>query len=395
MARPKKSVPGYLHHKASGRAFVRINGINIYLGPYNSKASKEEYNRIRKEWLANDGQLIGNSTTQEPITVNGLCIAFLEHAKVYYRKNGSVTTEVGKIKVAGRLLHEHCGEIPATEFTRKSLKKIREKIIALGWKRKTVNERIGHIKRVFKWAAQEDLIPASVYQELQIMSGLKKGRSSSPESKPVPPVSLEDFEKTLPFCPPIVADMARIQYLAGMRPGEICTLRACDIDRSGDVWVYVIEEHKTSHHGHERTVWFGQRAQAILTSYLMDADGDPEKYLFSPQDGRRLANIEKRQKRKSKVQPSQICRAKKHPKKAPGEYYQVSSYRRALYQGAEKAGVEQWSPNQLRHTRATEIRKVYGLEAAQIILGHAKADVTQIYAERDKQKGIDIMRAIG
>jgi site-specific recombinase XerC len=35
------------------------------------------------------------------------------------------------------------------------------------------------------------------------------------------------------------------------------------------------------------------------------------------------------------------------------------------------------------------------LEAAQIILGHAKADVTQIYAERDKEKGIKIMRAIG
>jgi hypothetical protein len=68
----------------------------------------------------------------------------------------------------------------------------------------------------------------------------------------------------------------------------------------------------------------------------MDADGDPEKYLFSPQDGRRLANIEKRQKRKSKVQPSQICRAKKHLPKVPGEYYQVSSYRRALYQGAKK-----------------------------------------------------------
>ena len=43
-----------------------------------------------------------------------------------------------------------------------------------------------------------------------------------------------------------------------------------------------------------------------------------------------------------------------------------------------------WAPNRLRHTRATEVRKQFGLEAAQVILGHAKADVTQVYAERDR-----------
>jgi integrase len=54
-----------------------------------------------------------------------------------------------------------------------------------------------------------------------------------------------------------------------------------------------------------------------------------------------------------------------------------------------------WSPNQLRHTAATEVRKRYGLEAAQIVLGHAAADVTQVYAERDLVRGADIMRQIG
>ena len=394
MARPK-SVPGYLHHKASGRAFVRINGTNIYLGPYNSKASKEEYNRIRKEWLTNDGQLIGNSTAKEPITVNGLCIEYLKHAKVYYRKNGKITPEVNKIEVACRLLHEHCGELPAIEFTRRHLKAIRQSVIDRGWKRKTVNERIGHVKRIFKWACEAIDLPASVYQELQILSGLKKGRSVCPESEKVLPVPYDIVEKTLPFCSPVIADMARVQYLAGMRPGEICAIRFCDINRSGDVWEFDYREHKTSHHGHDRTIWFGSRAQAILTPYLMDASDDPEKYLFSPRDTVRMANIEKREKRKTKVQPSQISRAKKNPKVGPGTRYAVQSYRQALQRAAEKAGVELWSPNQLRHTRTTEIRRLYGLEAAQIILGHENADVTQIYAERDKQKGIDIMRAIG
>jgi integrase len=57
--------------------------------------------------------------------------------------------------------------------------------------------------------------------------------------------------------------------------------------------------------------------------------------------------------------------------------------------------VDRWSPNQLRHTAATQIRREFGLEAAQVILGHSKADVTQVYAERDLAKGAEVARRIG
>ena len=54
-----------------------------------------------------------------------------------------------------------------------------------------------------------------------------------------------------------------------------------------------------------------------------------------------------------------------------------------------------WSPNRLRHSAATEIRKQFGLEAAQVTLGHATADVSQIYAERDLTLAVEVMRKIG
>ena len=54
-----------------------------------------------------------------------------------------------------------------------------------------------------------------------------------------------------------------------------------------------------------------------------------------------------------------------------------------------------WCPNQLRHTAATEIRREFGLEAAQIMLGHAQASVTQLYAQRDLTKGLDVASQIG
>ena len=40
-------------------------------------------------------------------------------------------------------------------------------------------------------------------------------------------------------------------------------------------------------------------------------------------------------------------------------------------------------------------RYLHGLDAAQVILGHARADVTQVYAEVDRQKAIEITRKIG
>jgi len=54
-----------------------------------------------------------------------------------------------------------------------------------------------------------------------------------------------------------------------------------------------------------------------------------------------------------------------------------------------------WSPNQLRHTAATEIRQRFGLEAAQAALGHRAADVTQIYAERDFGLAASVAKQIG
>ena len=61
-----------------------------------------------------------------------------------------------------------------------------------------------------------------------------------------------------------------------------------------------------------------------------------------------------------------------------------------------RAAIEQWRkahhwhPHQSRHNYATSVRHRHGLEIAQILLGHATADVTQIYAQRDLKRAIEI-----
>jgi integrase len=120
-------------------------------------------------------------------------------------------------------------------------------------------------------------------------------------------------------------------------------------------------------------------------------------HLFRPVDSeaKRLAEREAARKTPKSCSNRRGTNRVEGPKRTAGESYSVDSYRRAIARACQRAGVEQWSPHQLRHSAATEIRKVFGLEAAQIILGHSQADVTQVYAERDFTRGVEVAKRIG
>jgi site-specific recombinase XerD len=168
--------------------------------------------------------------------------------------------------------------------------------------------------------------------------------------------------------------------------------------------LYEPHDHKTKWRGHQKLVPLGPKAQRILRRFL---DRDPQTYLFSPQESEewRRANRAKRCKaeRKTPVYPSELrsrekakaARENRKPKRIKHERYDTASYRRAITYGVERANkagavIGHWHPNQLRHSRGTEVRKKYGIEAAQVVLGHARADVTQVYAE----KNLDLAKAI-
>jgi hypothetical protein len=54
-----------------------------------------------------------------------------------------------------------------------------------------------------------------------------------------------------------------------------------------------------------------------------------------------------------------------------------------------------WHPNQLRHNAATRLRKEFGVELARIILGHATAFTTEIYAEADRAQAMEVIAKVG
>jgi len=194
-----------------------------------------------------------------------------------------------------------------------------------------------------------------------------------------------------------------------MRSYELVIMRPDDIDMADDVWIYEAYDHKNRWRGHRKPAPLGPKAQAIIRPFL---DRDKESHLFSPREAEawRLERrpVHYKAKRKTPVYPSELrarekakqARRRRKPKRPKRDHYDTDSYRRAIVYGlkkARKSGVEirHWHPHQLRHSRGTAIRRKYGIEAAQVALGHARADVTQVYAEKNLELAKRIAREMG
>jgi len=395
-------IPKYRLHKGSGQAFVQVVGRRCYLGKWGTPQSKERYARFIAELAAKPAPA---APAKAPQAVAGLTIielgaAYLDYASGYYQKHGRSTRTVDQVRLAIRAIRDLYGRTPAEHFGPLNLLAIQQSLVQNGASRGYVNKQIDQIKRMFKWGVSRQLVPASIYTALATVEGLRKGRTTAREPEPVGPVEEAVVEATLPHLPVVVADMVRFQRLTGCRPGEVCQLRPMDLDRNGDVWTYRPQSHKTEHRGRERLILVGPKAQAIIVSYLLRP---ADAYCFSPIDSEAKRHREQRSRRRTRVQPSQRNRRKAKPKRVPRDHYSRFSYahaiRRALARAnsttGENALLPHWHPNQLRHAAATEIRRGFGLEAAQVVLGHSRADVTQVYAERDLRLAAEVVRRIG
>jgi integrase len=380
-------IPRPTRHR-SGQAVVRLNGRDFYLGKFGTPVAKGEYERLIAEWLAN-----GRRTPQDEITVNDLILGFLDHAAGYYKNVGDRSGELGGIKDALKIVKRLYGRTRADEFGPKALKIVRDEMVKAGWCRKYVNHQIDRVRRMFRWATEEEFVPGTIYHALKAVKGIRKGTPGIRESARVKPVGSKAIKAVLPIVPPVIAAMIRFQYHTGCRPEEVCRLRRSQIRRRGKVWVHVPPEHKTEHHDIERRIYIGPRAQRVLRPWL---DVPPEAFIFSPAQAEVHRNAERRKNRQSPMTPSQARRRPRQDRRRPpGDSYTTASYRRAIHRACKEAKIDRWSPNQLRHSAATRIRKKHGIEVARIILGHTTLVTTQLYAEADLTKARDVMSKFG
>jgi integrase len=164
---------------------------------------------------------------------------------------------------------------------------------------------------------------------------------------------------------------------------------------------------------------------------------EPDSYCFSPAQGEAIRAVERRKDRKTPLYPSHmkrlLAKRQRARRRTPGDRYDTASYRRAIERACDKAfplpehlapqcqkdgklesravwwarltpvereevrawrRTHRWRPNQLRHSRATELRR-YGLDVTKTILGHTKVETTQLYAEKDLAAAMELVARIG
>ena len=254
-------IPKLCRHKASGQSVVTFGGRDIYLGRHGSDEARENYDRLVGAWLASGRSSVWLEREAIGYTINQLILAYVEHARGYYQKDGKPTREFENIRIALRPLRHLFGRTQAADFGPKALKAVRawmfesrivlerpdgaardakkELVIRRRTEvpaRKYLNESVKRIVRMFRWGSEEELVPASVVHALRTVASLRLGRTKAHEATPVLPVEWSDVEVVLPHLPrPVGRDGAGAVVLR-LSTGEVVQMRMLDLDRSGEVW---------------------------------------------------------------------------------------------------------------------------------------------------------------
>lgn len=347
-----------LRKNGDGRAFSVLpasGGKRVYFGRYGTEEAGQRYH----EWLSD---VLAELASGEPqpkkhhgISIAELALKYLawsklNHGSGEYRNNCETITS---------LFAAAYGMKRAASFGPNDLRKFQQSLAAEKvngsprFARTTVNNHVKRVRRFFRWCQSRELVPPGTVQELETVEVLKRGRTPARETEPIEPVPRAVWEATLPWLhlkahlP--VRTMIQIQYWCGMRPGEVCSLRPCDIDRTHDVWLYRPQQHKTAHRGKTLIKAIPPAAQELLGPLL---NGTPDKPIFT------------------------TIRKQQHTALTYGKAI------RTAVKDANSKGVRipHWSPNQLRHSILTEIRDRLGLKEAQRWAGHSDSATTLIYA---------------
>ena len=115
----ENQVPLYRLHKQSGQAIVTLSGKDHLLGEFDSKASREKYDRLIAEWLANGRR--ADYRRVDGVTVSRVIAEFWAHAKRYYAgpdadRGGLRGSEADNFRVALIPLRHLYGPMAAAEF---------------------------------------------------------------------------------------------------------------------------------------------------------------------------------------------------------------------------------------------------------------------------------------
>jgi len=405
-------------------------------------ASEREAMTAYAQWLAElelEPESLDPRSRPETLCVADLCEQYLRYAERTFVKDGDITSHVHRVKTALQRWIElplrsdddrrrtpsaedtgvvAIGDLPAGDVRPPDLARYRDALVSWGGRirsRATINDYVGVVRAMYRWAVERGMANASVWHGLQAVESLKWGRSKAKESKRVTAVGRETVEQTLPHLSLTLRAMVEVLWHTPMRVEEAVTMRVDELDTGGDVWLYRPTSWKTQHKDadrKERTIPIGPKAQEVLRP-LLERAGDG--FVFRPSDGAgaeqqhhgecyTTASVRRAIHRAcdaawplpARLAPRQVQASgrKRFRKETPQawrhrlsdhEWGEVEVWRRQ----------HRWNPNQLRHAKLTRLERQYGLDTARKIAGHGHSTTTLTYVDPDLQLAIASAREAG
>ncbi len=347
--------PAYRQRKGYDQAIVTLTDAetgkrrDYWLGEFGSPESRELYYRLLAEYEALGRRLPDKKVVGAAVEPSA-CIDVDELALEYWRRVAGehLSKRSNAIRASLRILRQMDGSTPVDQYGPRRLRLLREAMVAgdpavepprRPWSRTTVNDRVRIVVSIYRWGVTQEIVPLSVAEALAMVEPLKRGRTKAHEGKKVGPVSDFMLEATLPELATPVAAMVRLQLLTGARPGEIVRLYGGDLERDERTGLLIAQlaEHKTSHLGGERVVYFGPEAEAVLEPFMNGRN--PSRPLFSPTEAEAERRARQHALRKTPIgygnQPG--TNRSDEPDRTPGDAYTVCSYRRAIQYACERA----------------------------------------------------------
>jgi integrase len=303
------------------------------------------------------------------VTLSAVIAQYSDYCKTYYvLPGGRVSSEPRNIALALSYLIRAAGDLPTAQLSKEHLKAARE-LMQKTCSRKTVNQHVGRVKRFAAWAADRGLLPEESAASLRSLGNLPAFRSGATEHEPVEAVAQDAVEAVAAAIGEPWRSLIRLQWFSGLRPGEACAVTVDQLTADGDgMRLDLGLQHKGGWRGRRKVVQLGQQAAGVLRPLLYAAAVQKRDRLFVTTWTAKAAE----------------------PRPAV-----PSSYAHAVARVCKQLGIPAWHPNQIRHSYGTRARAAMGLEAAQLALGHTRADVTQVYAERDAGLAAKVAAKLG
>jgi len=396
MPRPAgTNIPSYRLHRRSGQAIVTLvdrstrRRRDFLLGRFDSPESRVRYDQLIAAWQARGHRLPSDPrvvTDAAGISVRALCQGYEAYIEPLISPS-----HFKSIRNTLRGLKAAFGDTSAATFGPRKLKQLREGMAHRGLARKTINKRVRLIVSAFEWSVSEEMISETIHRALATVKPLRPGEHAAKESVPIRPVPDADIAAVRAVLPPVIQAMIDLQLLTGMRPGEVCAMRPVDLDTTGKLWCYRPPRHKNAWRGRDREVWIGPNGRRVIEPFLANRRS-VEQPLFSPCE----AYAQRRRANAAGCRREGQPETKRRSDRTMGEQFDAGTYGKAIRRACEDIGVPVWTPNRLRHTAATRIRRECGLEAAALVLGHSSAVVTDaVYAQRDRGKLCEVVARVG